>query len=178
VLADFVSGACEVHGRPTADVKTWDWYEEWGMTSSQFWEPIKAMGYGFYREFVQPYPWLCDLFKLIDYSGHELVVATANPLHTGLAASKAEWISTHLGRVATITVASDGQTLRAPQLKALLAGPGRILIDDSDDNIEAFRDAGGEAITFPQPWNKLHAMTPHRIEYVRDCLQLMKGAAA
>jgi hypothetical protein len=177
VLADFVSGACEVHGRPLYAVTTWDWYAEWGMTDDQFWTPIKAMGYGFYHEFVKPYPWAGELLSIIHMSGPHAIV-TANPQHSGLAASKQEWISKWVGRRPIVTVMSDGHDLRAPQLKAMLAGPERILIDDSDDNIEAFRDAGGRAITFPQPWNKLHAMTTHRIDYVRDCLSAIQLGVA
>ena len=37
--------------------------------------------------------------------------------------------------------------------KHLLAGPDRLLIDDSVDNINSFRKGGGIGILFPRPWN-------------------------
>jgi len=42
--------------------------------------------------------------------------------------------------------------------KYLCAAPGRILVDDSQHNIDAFRKAGGEGIVFPQPWNSLRSV--------------------
>lgn len=37
--------------------------------------------------------------------------------------------------------------------KWFCAGPDSLLIDDSDDNVHAFRKAGGHAILIPRPWN-------------------------
>jgi len=37
--------------------------------------------------------------------------------------------------------------------KQLLAGHGRLLIDDSKANTDAFEKAGGETILIPRPWN-------------------------
>ena len=37
--------------------------------------------------------------------------------------------------------------------KQFCARPGAVLIDDFDDNCVAFREHGGRAIVFPQPWN-------------------------
>lgn len=57
--------------------------------------------------------------------------------------------------------------------KHLLAGPGRVLIDDCDANCQSWVKNGGSAITFPQPWNRLHerAKTDEmRMKYVEDCL--------
>jgi len=63
---------------------------------------------------------------------------------------KAEWIQRHCPRWL------HRQFLVGPQ-KHLLARVGRILIDDSDENVEMFRKHGGEAVLFPRPWNTLHA---------------------
>ena len=40
--------------------------------------------------------------------------------------------------------------------KNLCANPKTLLIDDSDKNVAAFREAGGYAILVPRPWNHLH----------------------
>jgi hypothetical protein len=42
--------------------------------------------------------------------------------------------------------------------KEVCAQPGALLIDDSDKNIEQFKDAGGEIIIMPRPWNSLHGI--------------------
>jgi hypothetical protein len=38
--------------------------------------------------------------------------------------------------------------------KAMLAGPGKLLIDDRDINCRRFEAAGGTTVLWPQPWNK------------------------
>ena len=47
------------------------------------------------------------------------------------------------------------QYLMGPQ-KHLLAGPGSLLIDDSEENVEKFRQHDGQAILVPRPWNSLN----------------------
>ena len=38
------------------------------------------------------------------------------------------------------------------------ARPDTLLIDDSDENVDAFRDAGGQGLLVPRPWNCLHVL--------------------
>ncbi len=40
--------------------------------------------------------------------------------------------------------------------KHLCAKPGALLIDDSDKNVKAFQEHGGESLLVPRPWNSLH----------------------
>jgi hypothetical protein len=44
------------------------------------------------------------------------------------------------------------QFLMGPR-KHFCAGPDRLLIDDADKNVSAFREHGGEAILVPRAWN-------------------------
>ncbi len=46
----------------------------------------------------------------------------------------------------------DGRYLIGPA-KKYVAREGALLIDDSPDNITAWRKAGGEGFLFPRPWN-------------------------
>lgn len=55
--------------------------------------------------------------------------------------------------------------------KFLCASPESLLIDDSDANVNAFREAGGDSILVPRPWNSEHAclfstesILDHRLE--------------
>lgn len=43
--------------------------------------------------------------------------------------------------------------------KYFLASPGTILVDDSDDNVQAFEAHGGLTILVPRPWNKRRGET-------------------
>lgn len=49
------------------------------------------------------------------------------------------------------------QYLIGPQ-KWMCARPNALLIDDSDKNVEKFRQAGGQALLVPRPWNALHGI--------------------
>ena len=158
VVADFVGGACAVHGRPDYHVTRWSWYDEWGQSDAEFWRPIALHGASFYQRFVKPYPWAQDLLRLIKDTDLPFIIATANPLHAGLVASKVDWIRDHVGHDVSVMMGDR---------KDLLSSPGRILIDDNDKNVSDFRGRGGEAIIFPQPWNACSLQTSERLEWVR-----------
>jgi hypothetical protein len=55
--------------------------------------------------------------------------------------------------------------------KASVAGPGKILIDDKNENIDEWEAAGGIGILYPRPWNRL-AGNPLPLEYLRFSLLL------
>jgi hypothetical protein len=151
VLANFTKGACELHGYPDHLVTEWDWYKrDWGMTDAQFWLPIKHAGYNFYAGYVDPYPWIDEILDLV--RRFNWVLATATPDHPELVASKVDWINKYIGK-STPTMIGN--------FKDLLAKERRLLIDDSDDNVKAFRARSGLALTFPQLWNGA-------AKYVRD----------
>ena len=48
------------------------------------------------------------------------------------------------------------QYVMAPH-KEVCASSDSLLIDDADHNVNAFREAGGQAILVPRPWNTMHA---------------------
>lgn len=166
VLADFNGAACGLHGRPKYVPKVWDYYADWGYTASDFWRPIERQGACFYPKFVRPYPWMRGMLHLVQDAADEVIISTANPLHSGLIAGKVDWIKQHVG---------DSYSVMFGHNKELMAGPERMLIDDCDLNIAAFRNEGGYAITFPQPWNKCCGFTSRRLEFLKDSLDNVKG---
>lgn len=165
VLADFAGGACALHGRPNYAVTSWDWYEAWGYSARDFWQPIERAGLGFYPRYVRPYPWHAELLRLVKSHG-EFVIATASPLHPGLVASKVEWIREYVGADVSVMIGDR---------KDLLASRDHILIDDSDKNVKQFRERGGLAVPFPQPWNANHGITKHRLGYLDEVLAIFTG---
>ena len=52
--------------------------------------------------------------------------------------------------------------------KWICARPDQLLIDDNDGNVESFRERGGQAILFPQPWNLNHRLCGDRMGYLSD----------
>jgi 5'(3')-deoxyribonucleotidase len=60
--------------------------------------------------------------------------------------------------------------------KQLLARPGAILIDDRDDNISQFIEAGGQGYLVPQPWNSKHELFDSETDWLPDFELWMKNA--
>jgi acid phosphatase class B len=50
-------------------------------------------------------------------------------------------------------VSSHGSQEHWAKAKAILAGPDKIMVDDSPAMVSAFTKAGGQAILIPKPWN-------------------------
>ena len=57
--------------------------------------------------------------------------------------------------------------------KYLLARPDALLIDDKDENVDGFREAGGKALLVPRPWNRAHLQANQTVEVVKEFLERM-----
>lgn len=55
--------------------------------------------------------------------------------------------------------------------KHLLAKPDTLLIDDKDENVDGFREAGGKALLVPRPWNRAHLQADRTVEVVKEFLE-------
>jgi HAD superfamily hydrolase (TIGR01509 family) len=171
VLVDFVTAALEVHGR--ADVLAeypagvWHLKDVLGITRDEFWQPIDALGPGFWAG-LAPLPWADELLTLLE-ACDEVAIATAPHPHPHCYAGKFLSLTGHFGgRFA------DPHKHHFTAAKQRLADKQSILIDDSAANVKAYIDAGGEAILFPQPWNYLGAFHPtgeSKLAYVRNSLE-------
>ncbi len=168
VFADFTGGACVVHGRSDFKVESWNFYEEWGITSEEFWEPIRRKGDCFYEHIVQPYPWARELLTMCqEYDKNLMFASVAGGGHAADYSGKLLFIRKHFGDMPVIVL--------PPRIKHLLAGSGRVLLDDSGEEAMAWRDHGGYAIVFPQYWNAAHHFVNNRVEYVRGQLERILG---
>lgn len=158
-LVDFCTPAYAAHGRTcsTNEPTKYDFFEEeWGMTAAEFWKPIDALGPDWWRD-LPYYGWAIPLFELARGCGEFLIATTPsrNPDSTS-------------GKVAAI------QRLAGPNFrdycitprKWLLAAPGRVLIDDNEENCQKFEEHGGTSILFPQPWNANRNKTHDRFLHV------------
>ena len=121
--------------------------------TSDFWANLKWMpdGHDILREVVT-YRHLYDVYLL----------TTPMP-NLDSASGKMRWVAKHLPYFLDCTIITQ-----AP--KALLAGPDCILIDDKDQNIREWTEAGGIGVPVPRPWNKLHLVADQTCETVRDQL--------
>ncbi len=156
VLADFVAGALRAHGRPPDTVvDCWDFDKKLGIEPGAFWG---AFGEEFWAgldktaEADEIASLACRVF------GDRNVCLLSSPCRTpGCLEGKRRWVDRHFP--------AFSRRLLLGACKEFCAGPGRVLIDDSDANVRAFRDAGGEVLLVPRPWNLLAGLDP--LEHLR-----------
>lgn len=167
VLCDFVGAACKAHGKCVDDVTQWDFYKPWGISKSKFWAP---MGGRAWWEKIEAYPWAGDVVSLIAATGLPFTICSTPCVSPGCLSGKVAWLYKHLGHGCRNYVLTPK--------KELLAAPGRLLIDDCDDNCQKWDAAGGESILFPQPWNNNRKIAVARLPYLREGLECFRESLA
>jgi len=78
---------------------------------------------------------------------------------------KLRWIDEH--------VPLSQHQLVITKSKWTLATPDNLLIDDSDKNVNEFRNYGGKAILFPRPWNSLNSFSYCPMEFVGKIVEAL-----
>lgn len=162
VVADFVAGVCDLHGKPVEDVDCWDFYEKWGIDEDQFWEPVNAAGRDFWAS-LKPFDWFDELVAVVKEADPDFFILTKPSRQASCLAGKLDWIHRHFGT-------RFRNYIFAPN-KSPLAAPGRFLIDDSEPNVDGFLKHGGSAYLFPQPWNRNDRFAAERIHGLRANLE-------
>jgi len=143
VLVDFVSGCLKALGRNEKhdDVKSWNFYKEWGISDKEFWGKCSTPGFWYNLEL---YPWAKEFYKsLKDYG--DVIISTSPSSDTLCVQEKIAFCQDKLG--------IKSRNMMVGSRKELLARPGRILIDDYVENINNFNKNGGTGLLFKQPWN-------------------------
>lgn len=152
VICDFDAGYLKHFGwkdSTHASISTWSWpvdkYKEEnpGKTEIDFWHEFDFL---FWAQLPKTKEADVILGMVKKY---QPTILTTVAIHSpGVFDGKASWLRKHLknyyyeGRVCICTGA-----------KHRIAAPGKLLIDDSQDNYDRWLDAGGEAILVPRPWN-------------------------
>lgn len=163
VLVDFFTGVNEIFNIPKPPHK-YNWFEDYSVSREQL---NKVCGMRFFSEL----DWMSDGREIEEIvrrkfgSGNVYLVTLPMP-NSESWSGKVMWVNRHLSlynRRLIITQAS----------KSLLAVPDTLLIDDKDENVEEFREAGGQAILVPRLWNKAHFCVDRSVDVVRDLLKAM-----
>lgn len=76
-----------------------------------------------------------------------IIILTAPTKDPDCLAGKLEWIHDHLP-------SQYHRQYIVTARKQYCAGPGRLMVDDSDANLDAWALRGGQYIRVPQPWNR------------------------
>ena len=131
---------------------------------ADFWAPIDHHGREFWAS-LEPLPWCDELVELASQwaGGDGVTILTRITRGGDEAGGKLDWLERHFGK--------PFDDFELSTNKSRLAAPDRVLIDDSDAEVEAFIAAGGKAILFPSVSNRLHCRAHHPLDYVRQALE-------
>jgi hypothetical protein len=166
VLADFVGGASEVHGK-SPEIYSWDFWVQWRLEPEEFWAPLAT------REFwlgLRPYKWAGELLAGLRELG-EVTVCTA-PMHLNTEVcigAKLDWLESYFG--------IRPENVMVGRKKHLMAGKHRILIDDSEGQCSQVLGSWRECDSIPSAlersgWQELSARSQQyraSIAYRDDC---------
>lgn len=145
VLADFVGGVLDQHGRtdiPISSVR-WNLEDQLGITAEQLWAD-KGFDFWYY---LDPLPDGMELLRRVEaLVGLDKVGILSSPCDTeGCRDGKQQWVNKHLPQYR--------KRLFLGSAKELFAGPTKILVDDYDGNAQKFYQAGGWSVLPARPWN-------------------------
>ncbi len=163
VLVNFVAGALKAHRRQFSELKpgAWDFHEALGIEPSAFWNMLKG------PTFWRCLPWMDDgraILALVErvFGAENVCLLTSPCLDPECATGKVRWLEEQLPEY-------KRRFLIGPQ-KDFVAGPGKVLIDDSPKNVQAFCAAGGEGLVVPRFWNHLHAYADRAVAFLESYL--------
>jgi len=175
VLVDFVAGICKWFNKPypydlPESKGVWDVDRLLGIRPEEF--EFCLNNARFWRELL----WTNDGTKIFNAAykcaGEENMFLITNPDGASYRyLGKADWVRKNLGHLwldRTIMVKD----------KSLLAGPGRVLIDDKDSNVDDFLANGGEALLINRPWNELHSIAASPVCRVKAFLEHLRRKVA
>jgi len=144
-------------------------YKLLGVTFNEFWKDMED------STFWADLPWTEDGKRIQSILEPFKPTILSAAFTDGTIAGKLEW----LGREYPDTMKAGQRRVliaNGHEAKASIAGPGKILIDDRNSNIDQWTAAGGIGIMYPRPWNRL-AGTPYPIEYLMSSLMNVMGGA-
>lgn len=147
VLADFTAGAIALHNLPVthAEVDSWDFHHRLGYTGErerEFWAP---MGYDFWANLPKTREHDDVLATIKEVFQDRIVIATSPAPTPGCVEGKVAWIKKHLPEFSRRFIVGAS--------KHLMAGPGKVLVDDYEVNAQRFEDHGGRSVLFPRLYN-------------------------
>lgn len=169
VLCDFVGGALKALKLPAdTPVTQMDMAAELQMLPRQFWG-AQEDDPDFWLN-LKPYVGAVALVQELQALGFDVYYSTSPSMHPNCASHKLRWLDQHIGK---------GESRRAMigPCKELLAGLGRVLVDDHPTNCEKWERAGGTSILFPQPWNGLSMLGAGQYRWLVEQLLRFRDAS-
>jgi hypothetical protein len=176
VIADFVKGALSVHRGKFDEsnyaqlrgTNAWD-IARWYMgPTSEFWG---AFGYQFWKTL----PKTPEADEIVDlcyqYVGEDRVAVLTSPVNTlGCLDGKRDWLAKHFPDLPMLLSVRSKHGKATPP-KEFCATPNSILVDDYDENIRKWIDAGGLGFLYPRRWNSLFEYERRGVAELQGMLQ-------
>ncbi len=134
-------------GMNVSDEDSYDVCKLLAINPREFWAQIDQSPIFWYN--LRTYKWTRELVEILQQD-YEVIILTSPSRTATCHKQKVEWLQD------VFDINFRNYILCPAQLKNKLANKDAILIDDSTKNVESFRLAGGDAILFPQPWNKAY----------------------
>lgn len=162
VIVDFIAGIIKFWNLKCThnDIKTWEsLYDFFDGTEEEFWAPLPEI-------FWENLGFTPEAEAILDLIAPFKPTILTAPPWTG-ASGKQRWIRKHLPEYF-----DHGRYLIGPD-KDIVAGPGRVLIDDGEHNIDAWVEAGGLGILVPRPWNRNREQ--NTFDWVTCAVRYMEG---
>jgi 5'(3')-deoxyribonucleotidase len=159
VLVDFREGVCEIFLEDPSN--NWEFWDEWKGVTFENINKVCDIPFWASLSWTKEGKQILEMVEAIFDDVYLLTTPMPNP---GSATGKELWIEKHIQRYKNrmiITRASKG----------LFAGSDRVLIDDKNQNIHDFVDAGGQGILIPRPWNELHNWSDIVLEVLENSLE-------
>lgn len=145
VLAAYVEAAFAHYGIkiPWAEVE-WDFIAQAGLNPEAFW---RSLDFTFWKNVPRSAEFAGIISAAEEKFGRENIFICTSPCQTfGCAAGKAHWVDINLP-------IGYQRRLMLTNRKEVCSGPGRVLIDDLDENLHKWTVAGGTGVLVPRPWN-------------------------
>lgn len=168
VLVNFRKGIHDAFNKPynhitSPENKKWSFWNDWpdvtfemvnAICTTSFWQHLEGMYDG------------RDILTMIEYkfAPAQIYLLTTPMPNLESASGKMIWVHDHLPSYLKHTIITQ-----AP--KYLLARPDTLLIDDKNENIDDFREAGGKAHLIARPWNRAYLQADRTVEVVREFLE-------
>jgi hypothetical protein len=169
VLADFDKAARIKHGLPITKeypytIGEWiNFTKETGIPEDEWWG---AFDYDFWESM----PWTEDGKEILSvvegrFGIENIMILTACPTRPQAYAGKFAWILKNIPQYRRRCLIGN--------YKVGAASFNHVLVDDSEMNVDDFKEGGGLAILVPRMWNKLHA--ENTIEYLKDAFWFVQN---
>lgn len=163
-MVDWDGGVYELYKKPRVTPKPGEKIHEiLNVKKTAIWEKIRKAGAKWWVN-LKPQPWAKNLYD--ELCSIDKVIILSSPSHLPeAAAGKTQWMKDFFG--------GNFREYILTSRKDLLAKPGDVLIDDTDDKIEEFNKAGGIGVVFPRMWNKDFKNTDNAVNVVLEKLSII-----